>query len=689
MKKWNVARLNKENAQAISEYWNIPLLPAIILDVRGYESETLESFFDTEDQLSDPFLIMDMEKAVLRIKKALTAGEKICIYGDYDADGVCSTAMLYSYLCKQNGNVMYYIPEREKDGYGLNECIAEQLNDWNVELLITVDNGIAAKKEIDILNSMGIDTIVTDHHQPPEELPNAIASVDPHRKDCESLYQYFCGAGVVFKLIMALEDENLNIEDLIEEYGDLAALATVGDIVPLTEENRFLTKVGIPFLESGKRAGIKAMLNTAGIWGTKLTAGKISFTLVPRINACGRMGESQKAVKLLLTTDEEEAMEIAKQIEEENTLRQQTEKAIFLQIESTIKNRPELVDDRVIVIDGEGFHEGVVGIIASRIKEKFEKPVIIFSKTQNEEVSKGSGRSVKGFSLCDAVDSCSDMLIKHGGHHMAVGLSIKTDRIDEFRKRINEYARDIGEMPMASLDIDVKLNPHSLNADMIEALHILEPYGVGNPTPLFGFFEMELCEIIPVGGGKHLRLVLRRGKNTIKTILFNRAENEFHFVPKDVVDIAATIDVNYYNNLRDLNIVIKDIRLSGFDTESAAMNQNLYIDLAGGVSISADDAASLVPTREEFAHVYRYLRAEGGWSKPFEMLSARLWNDNINMGKLSVILSTMQELELALIENQEQNTYIKLLPAKEKKDLFSAGIMKTLQKIIKGGEINA
>ena len=456
MKLWNIAELDRQEANAIQNEYGLPAIIAMLLQTRGIKTrEEIEDFLNNESEIASPFEIKDMDKAADRVQRAIESGEMICVYGDYDADGVTSTALLYSYLETVGANVIYYIPSRESEGYGMNIGAVDTLAEKGVELIITVDNGIAANKEIAHAKALGIDTVVTDHHMPIDELPDACAVVDLHRPDCPSKFKQLSGVGVAFKLIMALEGEFCDVDMLLDNYADLLSIGTIGDIVELKGENRVFVKRGLQSIINSDRPGIAALIENSGLTGKPLTAGKVSFTLVPRINAVGRLGLSGKSVELLLTEDYEEAQQIAQAMGDDNAERRQIETEILQKIDIEIQQNPSLVLDKIIVIDGENWHQGVIGIVASRVKEAYGKPAIIISRDGDN--AKASGRSVEGFALCDAVAECSDLLTHFGGHPMAVGLSLASENIELFRKRINEYANSNGSMPFDALKIDFKL----------------------------------------------------------------------------------------------------------------------------------------------------------------------------------------------------------------------------------------
>lgn len=678
MKDWTVLKLNKERAQQISEDFNIPIITAMLLDIRGIvDYKEIEEFLSDDCELSDPFLMADMDKAVMRIEQALENGEKICIYGDYDADGVTSTALLYSYLEQRRANVMYYIPSRDNEGYGMNVDAVDKLNEYGVNLIITVDNGVSAVKEIDYSNSLGIDTVVTDHHNVPDIIPNAVAVVNPHRKDCDSVFKELSGVGVVFKLIMALEDYNLDIDELLNEYSDIASIGTIGDIVSLTGENRVIVKNGIKKMKSMSRIGINAILNEAAVPADKLSAGRVAFTVVPRINACGRLGISQKAVKLLLCDDIQLADEMAAELGADNRERQLIEKEILNSVCKKIEEDTELKYQRIMVICGENWHHGVVGIVASRIKEMYGKPVIIIST--DGTVARGSGRSIKGFSLIDAIMHCSSLLSHFGGHPMAAGITLDDNKVCEFTKMINDYAASKGKMPLPELEIDCKLNPEILSLSIAEQIKMLEPFGAGNPVPLFGLYNMLLDDIKPIGSGNHLRLTLSRNNKKITAMLFGSTLNEFPYTVNDILDLAVTIDVNEYNGSAYLSTVIRDIKLHTAQMKDMIYSQYNFEALLRNEELDNNAKTDLLPSREDFAAVFRFLKKNNGWNHCADVLCCRI--GKISYGKLMVVLTAMKELSLIDLNEEGNKVKISLLPFEGKADLNSADIMKKLMKI--------
>ena len=683
LKNWAVSPLNKERAAQLAETYNLPPFLAMLLEIRGIrEQEQLEEMLGAGRPLSDPFLMADMQRAVDRIHAAVDDFEKIAVYGDYDADGVTATAMLYSYLESCGANVIFYIPERESEGYGLNLGAIDFLHGQQAGLIITVDNGISSLKEADYAKSLGMDLVVTDHHRPLQELPQAAAVVDPYRPDCGSPFKHLSGVGVAFKLIMALEGEKRDLTGLLENYADLVAIGTVGDVVPLTGENRTFVKAGLELLSRTDRLGLKALLERAGMAGKRLTAGNVAFTVVPRINATGRMGSPERAVRLLFSEDPEEAEAVSAEICDDNDFRRQIETEIFEKALEFLQSDPRRLYDRVLVAVGEDWHHGVIGIVASRLVEHFGKPCMVISRTGEE--AKGSGRSVEGFSLFEALCSCPELFIKFGGHPMAAGISLKTENIEPFRRAVNEFAAR-AEIPAPVLHLDCKLNPAALRAELPQCLEMLEPFGAGNPAPLFGLYEMELQKITPVGEGKHLRLTFSRGGHSVTCMRFHTTPQEFPYIPGDVLDLAVTLECKEFRGENTLSVFIRDMKLSRMDTNALILGRLTYEKWKRGETLTAREAERLLPKREEFAALYRFLRSQGGWSQSVLVLLHRLGCPGIGLEKLLVALEVLAEHKLIALRLNGDLACVQLADVAEKVDLFQSDILDTIHNL-KGGD---
>lgn len=663
MKVWSVAKVNKERAIAMANKLEIPPLLAMMLDIRGItKEEDVINFLQENKDFSDPFLMKDMDKAVERITTAVENGEKICVYGDYDADGVTSTSLLYSYLRDSLGaDVMFYIPTRTGEGYGMNKGAVDKIHSQGVTLIITVDNGISAREEIDYANSLGIDTVITDHHVPSGAIPKAVAVVNAHQKDDKSPFKDFSGVGVAFKLVMAIEGEYADVDSLLENFSDIATLGTIGDIVPLVGENRTLVKNGLRHIQNSDRIGINAMKQESGIAEKEINSSNVAFTLVPRINAGGRLGSSEKSVNLLLTEDEDEAVTIADKLGMDNRERQSIEKEILASIDEEVRRTPNIVNDKILVFAGKGWHQGVVGIVASRIKEIYDKPTIIIG-IDDDGVARGSGRSVEGFSLCDAVFACSEHLTHYGGHPMAVGISLEKEKINDFRKAINAYCKDI-KMPYNILHIDCKLNPNQLDLSILDSLSYIEPCGASNPSPIFGLYNMTVIATKEMGNGKHMRITLSRGQGQVPVyaVYFNHNFQSCSYRNGDIVDVAVSLDRNIYNGQENLSVIIKDIKYSQSNNEELIDSERIFDKFAKRYRLTKNEVMSILPTRNDFAYVYRFLKQNKGFIYG-EYALVNALNYKISMGKLIVILYSMKELGLI---NWQQGLYQSIIEMKE------------------------
>ena len=642
-KKWVVSDCNKDLAAGIAENCGVEPFAAFLLCSRGMTDEfEIESFlYDTE--LLDPFMLPDMEKAVERVTSAIENNEKITIFGDYDADGVTSTALLYLYLTSRKATVDYYIPDREGEGYGMNTEAIDALKERGTSLIITVDNGISAIEEIRYANTLGIDVVVTDHHRVGEELPQAVAVVDPHRKDSYCEFSDWAGVGVAFKFICALDGSEGYA--LLEKYGDIVAVGTVADIVSLKGENRIIVRSGIAFMnaalnEGTLRKGLKALLDISGSNG-KLDSGALAYRISPRINAAGRLGSAGRALKLLLTDDANEARVLAEEINSANAERQEIESRISEEAIEYIEANPQVKYKKVLVVEGDNWHQGVIGIVASRLVEKYGKPCIVISK--NGEISKGSGRSIPGFSLYDALAYCSEELVQFGGHTLAAGLSIQTNKTSLFREKINEYAGLVGAV-VPILNIDCKLNPASINIDMLSSLELLEPFGADNPQPLFGLYNMDITAIHPVGSGKHLRITVNRKGYSVTVIMFSVTQEEFPYTIGDKVDLAVKLGENEYQGKTQVSIQAKAIRFSSSDDESVINSINCYEAFCSFEPLSEDAKNAVSIDRDFCVNVYKYVKSVGGWNFSSEILCRRLGLPPEKAAACNIALDALSEL---------------------------------------------
>lgn len=677
LRKWEVRPLDKERAAAFAQTYGVPFFLAMLMNIRGLDDAAhLREFLGEGEPLSDPFLLKDMDKAAARITRAVDNMEKIAVYGDYDADGVTSTAMLYSYLETRGADVIFYIPQREGEGYGMNMGAVEYLKEQGVSLIVTVDNGISSVQEVARANELGIDVVVTDHHRPQEILPDAVAVVDAYRPDDTSPYKHFSGVGIAFKLLMALEDGAGDVEDLLEAYSDLAAIGTIGDIVPLTGENRTLIRAGLERLSQSDRPGVQALLENAGVAGKALTSTNVAFTLVPRINATGRMGAPERAVRLLISGYEEEAEVLSEEICADNEERRRVEaeiaEAAFADIEAK-----GYMKDRVVVVDGENWHHGVIGIVASRVTERCGKPCMIISRGETE--AKGSGRSIEGFSLFEAICACGDLLIKFGGHPMAAGITLKPENIEAFRKRINQYAAEhFPQMPTQTVTLDCKLNPAALSVSMAQSLTQLEPFGNGNPQPVFGLFNMELSNVTPVGGGGHLRLTLEKNGAVITAMRFNTKPEELPYHIGDKIDLAVQLEAREFRGQPSLTVIVRDMKFAAFNTEKNIASLASFEKWQRGEALSAEDKNRLYPDRACLAAIYRALRTVNG-KETDQIRFVSQFGKDMTLGLFKTALLVFEERGLVHSEIADDTFTATLIETSGKTDITRSPVLLALQ----------
>lgn len=687
IKKWQVLTFDRSAAEKFAAEAGISPLLAVLMQTRGV-SDVLQAQEMLSDRcvFSDPFLLPDMQKAVDRITEALDGFEKIAVYGDYDADGVTATAILYSYLESCGGNVVYYIPDRESEGYGLNIGAIDALHEQGVNLIVTVDNGISSVDEVKYASQLGMDTVVTDHHRPRDVLPEAVAVVDAWRKDCTAPYREYSGAGVAFKLLSALEGAESGTEEaLLDNYADLVAIGTIGDVVPLTGENRMFVKAGLKLISRTDRLGLRSLLELSGIEGRPVTATTAAFTIIPRINATGRMGSPDRAVRLLTTESPEEAGELAAEICKDNGVRRSTENEILGEVMKKLGERPELLLDRVLVVDGEEWHHGVIGIVAARLTELFGKPCIVISRSGEE--AKGSGRSVEGFSLFDAVCSCGDLLTKYGGHPMAAGMSLPAANVPEFRTRLNRYAALLPQpMPALVLKIDCVLKPDKLSVKIPEDLRALEPFGTGNTAPLFGLPGMTVADISPVGGGKHLRITMKKGNASVTCMKFGTTLENFPYRTGDTVDLAVQLESRPYAGVNQLTVIIRDMRFAGFDADGLIGGRALYEKFRRGETLTEAETAELLPTRDSFAVVYRALRNGGGYRGTLENFCFRLQGGSAGFAKLLTVFAVFSERGLIDCQRSGNIYSIRVRAQSGKVSLTESPLVISLHSDEKAGE---
>lgn len=560
-KKWQIYETNEEEVKKVkSKYQLNELLATILVNRNIIKEDDIRLFLNpTRDDFYDPFLITDMKIAIERIVEAIEKGQKVTIYGDYDVDGITSITVLKSFLKDVGLEASSYIPNRLDEGYGLNKDAIDTIKQSGCDLMITVDCGISAMDEIEYANSLGIETIVTDHHEPGNELPKAYAVIDNKRKDSKYPFRELAGVGVVFKLIQALGIRMGLKEESYLKYLDIVCIGTISDIVPLVDENRVIAKLGMMLVKQTKNIGLKSIIHSSGY--KKIDSNTISFGVAPRINACGRMGKAEEALELFLSANINEVNDLTKKLNEHNRERQETEKAIF---ESAIEKieREHLNDNKAIVVGGKNWHHGVIGIVSSKITDMYFKPSILLS-FEEDGMGKGSGRSIPGFDLHDALMKCSDTVEKFGGHSMAVGITIKKEKLETFREEFEKIATEnhIDEI-MPIINIDAKINLSDIDKEMVESMKQLEPFGEANKMPIFAFKNLKIDSIRSLSEGKHLKLTLKDTNNIINAIGFNMGHLAEEYRIGDKIDVAGVLEVNTFNGTENLQINLKDIMKS-------------------------------------------------------------------------------------------------------------------------------
>lgn len=561
MKKWTLINTSKPQGSINTDSFGIDEKIAQIMINRGINSkEDIEMYISPDIyKLRDPFLLKDMDKAYKRIKLAIENNEKICVYGDYDVDGVSSTSLLMLYFDFIGYEVMYYIPNRLEEGYGLNIEAIEYLASKDIDLIITVDCGITSIKEVDFANEKGIDVIVTDHHECQLDLPNAVAVIDPKREDCTYPFKGICGCGVSLKLIHALSGEDFYKN--IHRYLEIVALATICDVMPILDENRIIVKNGMAMMGSGNNLGMKALIQVCGLDEKQMRSSHLGFQIGPRINAAGRLGYSYLGVELFTSKNMSDAKMIAEEMDIKNQSRQTIESEIHVEVEESII-KYGFDKDKVIIVSGKNWHHGIIGIVASKITEKYYKPCILLC--EEGDVATGSARSIKGFDIFNAMYECKDLMEKFGGHEQAAGLTIKIENIDLLRKKINEIADYTLEEEdlIEEIKIEYEINPRDISLDLVSKLHLLEPFGIKNPTPYFMMRNCLVKSAFKMGKEKnHLKLVLWN-EEEFECVGFSMAYLLEKFDVNDYVDIVFQIDENTFNSVTKVQLLIKDIRVN-------------------------------------------------------------------------------------------------------------------------------
>ena len=560
-KIWKIKQPNPELQKEIGRALDIPEALAQVLINRGVRDVEEASAFLNYDlaDLNEPLLLKGMKKALERIKKAIARDEKIMVWGDYDIDGITSVALLTSVLKEMGARVFHYIPNRLQEGYGLNKSGARAARKTGIGLLITVDCGISAHQEINYLQNLGIDTIVTDHHQPRGgSLPEAFTIINPLQRGCPYPYKYLAGVGLAAKLAAALKDSQ---KEILDKHLDLVTLGTVGDIVPLTGENRILVKRGLKIFRHTEKLGLKALIEASGLAKRDINARHIGYILGPRINASGRLGSPEDSLNLLLAETEEQAYALAQRLNRGNRLRQRIESQTLQEAIAQVEREINFKEHNIIVLGAPHWHQGVIGIVASRLAERYSRPTIMMS--MDDGFGRGSGRSIGNFHLLEAVTKCKDLLEEYGGHRRACGIKLKTDKFKAFSKAINRVAGEmlIPEDLLPTLDIDAQMPLSNVNANLIEALEGFAPFGTDNPQPVFCSSGLEVKSKVYIVGSKHIKFWVTDGRLTCEAIGYNKAGVFPELQEGELVDLAYTPSINNWQGNFSIQLKLEDLKI--------------------------------------------------------------------------------------------------------------------------------
>ncbi len=658
-KKWELRSektVEDPDIKNIAEALGVSVLTALLIYNRGQNTpEKAKAFISANSgTYYDPFCMPDMEKAVDRILRAVENKEKTVIYGDYDVDGVTSVSILHMYLTELGLSPEYYIPSRRTEGYGVNNEAIKQFAERNITLMITVDTGVTALDEVKFASSLGIDCVITDHHECLAELPEALAIVNPRRTDSRYPFCELAGVGVVYKLLCAIEERLVGNSDKVKKYIDLVAIGTIADVMPLVDENRLLVTEGLDMLNKTPRMGISSLIRAASQNDKKnkpsqnITSSMISFTIAPRINAAGRIESAEKAVKLFLGRSERDADVMAEELCEINRRRQAEENRIIEEASKKIKESFDFENDRVIVLAEENWHHGVIGIVASRITERFAIPSILISFDENN-VGKGSGRSVKGVNLVDALTYCSDLLIKYGGHELAAGLTVDREHFDAFKERINQFVREnVSEKSQSIvIEADAYIRPEDVNLEQAKELFLLEPYGVANPSPTFFMNSLKVHDIVSLAE-KHTKFILEKDGLQLTALYFGHSRACLPIYKGDTLDVAFTMGINEFRGVTDVQIILKDLKRQALGYEITEESRQKYQSVMAGIPYHRADN-DILPSREDFAQVYLYLKRRPGQYRDDctgmrEIINAS--GGKINYCKLRIILDVLEETGL-------------------------------------------
>lgn len=670
MKNWIIRQQNPQQVKELSESAGITPFAAKLLLNRGITSRDEADEFFNGEEISSPFEITDMDAAAEVIKEAIESGERITVYGDYDCDGVTATVILYGYLEAIGAEADWYIPSRD-EGYGLNTAAVEKLAKSGTKLIVTVDNGISAVKEADFVYENGMRLVITDHHQVPEVLPRAEAIVNPHRADDCSSCKELAGCGVALKLVAAIEED---MDSVLENWADLAAIGTIGDIVPLSGENRILVKRGLESLAVTENGGLKALLMQCGIdEDVEVTSSLAAFTLCPRINAAGRFSHAKEAAELFLCDNPSLHRKMAENLTQLNHMRQEEEKKILSEIDEMTDKNPLILKQRVLILSGKGWSHGVIGIVASKLLSRYGKPVLII--TEEGELSRGSARSVEGFSLFRMLTELSDYTVKFGGHTKAAGFTVETARTEEFKNAVYGYAkRNYTQMPLDSLKAEAVLSGAELTIENIESLDYFQPFGEGNPEPLFCLKNAVIKSTRSLKDGKYTAFNAEVDGREFKVLNFRCAYGDFPYGEGDSVDMLVNADINDYNGRRTVSLKLADIRKSGFSQERYFAAKSAYERLCLGEDVTEVPPGRIIPDRETQKTVYDIIKRSSSLSACADMAADR----GINYCLFRVTLDAFESVGLVRISEARDRT--EKLRVSGKTDLDGCSLLQGLRK---------
>lgn len=687
-----IGTYNDDDVKLLQKSLNLRPLTARLLASRGItDPDRARALTDKQHVvLYDPFLLKDIDKAVQRIRTAIEQKQTVCIYGDYDVDGVTATTLLYTYLSDKGCKCSYFIPDRISEGYGLSAPVIQRLAD-KTDLIITVDTGITAIEEAAFAKQLGVDMIITDHHNCRSTLPDAVAVVNPHREDDEYPFKFLAGVGVVFKLLCALEGE---YQSICDRYAEIVAIGTIADVMPLTGENRYIAQIGLAKLADTKYLGLTALMRHAGVIRNghpkKVLSSTVGYMLAPRINAAGRIASASKAVELLLADNELDADRIAAELCNINKLRQATEQDIYDQAIIMIeKERLCGIERKFLVLRSDGWHQGVIGVVASRISERYGVPCVLFSF--DGDMGKGSGRSIKGFSLMDALASCEDLLIEFGGHELAAGLSITKENFDLFAERINQYAIEhpVENSTSNIINVDCMASFDEITLDGITEIQLLEPFGLQNPQPLFLTEDLCITDITPLSAGKHVKLKLRPADSddahSLTALYFGMPASELAFCKGDICNAVYSVDINEYMGVSSPQITVKTL-CYGDEMLKIKERGDMYYAKLRDASDRSDIPHDVMPALGDFRNIFMFLRHELKDGKKrftnmslYRSVTAKGYN-SIDYCAMRVILDVLANEKLADITYINGETFdIDLCRTTKKVDLDSTKILNDIK----------